>query len=109
MNTDPSTPMAADRRVVVTALLALTLGAAVLQSVFSGREAALLLLGAALGMVLFHAAFGFASSWRRFLFAGRRGHQVYMGTIPVRVGLLAGSRVCVDGRRSLCGTILGIA
>ena len=70
MNTDPSTPMAADRRVVVTALLALTLGAVVLQSVFSGREAALLLLGAALGMVLYHAAFGFASSWRRFLFAG---------------------------------------
>ncbi len=60
---------AAEPRVVVLTLLGLALSAAVLLIAFSGRESALLLLGAALGLVLYHAAFGFASSWRRFLFA----------------------------------------
>jgi uncharacterized membrane protein YedE/YeeE len=37
----------------------------------SGRHAALFLLGAALGLVLYHAAFGFASGWRAFVAEGR--------------------------------------
>jgi uncharacterized membrane protein YedE/YeeE len=69
VNAVPDRP-AVDRWVVIASLLGLLLGAALLLSAFSGREAALLLLGAVLGLALYHAAFGFASSWRRFLFAG---------------------------------------
>ncbi|HET6518259.1 MAG TPA: hypothetical protein VFG47_00355, partial [Geminicoccaceae bacterium] len=36
------------------------------------RQAALLLVGGALGLVLYHAAFGFTSAWRAFI-ADRRG------------------------------------
>jgi uncharacterized membrane protein YedE/YeeE len=40
-------------------------------SAASGRHAALYLLGAVLGLVLYHAAFGFASGWRAFVAEGR--------------------------------------
>src|SRR4051794_24945633 len=52
--------------------LALLLGAAALGQAISPRQAALYLLGAALGLVLYHAAFGFTSAWRVFI-ADRRG------------------------------------
>jgi len=37
----------------------------------SGRQAALFLVGVAAGVVLYHAAFGFTSSWRHFVTAAR--------------------------------------
>jgi uncharacterized protein len=37
----------------------------------SGRQALLFLVGASAGVVLYHAAFGFTSSWRNFITAGR--------------------------------------
>ena len=52
--------------------LALLLGAAAIGQAVSPRQAALYLLGAALGLVLYHAAFGFTSAWRVFI-ADRRG------------------------------------
>jgi uncharacterized membrane protein YedE/YeeE len=87
--------MAVDRRVVLTALLGLAGGAAILQTAYSGREATLLLLGAVLGMVLYHAAFGFASSWRRFLFAGEgKGIRAQMLFLPILAdGSFLGQRV----------------
>jgi hypothetical protein len=48
-------------------------GAAAIGFAFGWRMAALYLLGGALGLVLYHASFGFASSWRQFVFAGRGG------------------------------------
>ncbi|MCR0985220.1 YeeE/YedE family protein [Roseomonas populi] len=50
----------------------LVVGMAWLSQAVSGRQAALYLLGAALGMVLYHASFGFTSAWRVFI-ADRRG------------------------------------
>ena len=52
--------------------LALLLGAAAIGQAISPRQAALYLLGGALGLVLYHAAFGFTSAWRVFI-ADRRG------------------------------------
>jgi uncharacterized membrane protein YedE/YeeE len=62
----PSTNNAA----VPLALAALT--AAALQTMVSGRQAALFLVGCAAGLVLYHAAFGFTSAWRVFI-SDRRG------------------------------------
>ena len=60
-----------DPRVVVPAALLLLAGAAALAGMVSWRFAGLYLLGGALGLVLYHATFGFASSWRRWLTEGR--------------------------------------
>ncbi len=58
--------------VTTAAVLVLALGSAGIWWNFDGRMAALLLLGGALGLVLYHAAFGVTSSWRYF-FKYRRG------------------------------------
>ena len=50
----------------------LLLGTVAIGQAVSPRQAALYLLGAALGLVLYHAAFGFTSAWRVFI-ADRRG------------------------------------
>jgi uncharacterized membrane protein YedE/YeeE len=47
-------------------------GGAIIGSVVNPKQAALYVLGAALGLVLYHAAFGFTSAWRVFI-ADRRG------------------------------------
>jgi uncharacterized membrane protein YedE/YeeE len=48
------------------------LGAVYLTSVYGWRQAALLIVGVAAGVVLYHAAFGFTSAWRA-LIADRNG------------------------------------
>ncbi len=60
-----------DRRVLGLALVLLLGGATYVADAASGRQAALYLLGAVLGLVLYHAAFGFASGWRAFVAEGR--------------------------------------
>jgi uncharacterized membrane protein YedE/YeeE len=52
--------------------LAVIAGAALIGSVVNPKQAFLYVLGAALGLVLYHAAFGFTSAWRVFI-ADRRG------------------------------------
>jgi len=52
--------------------IAIVLSAWYLNAVISWRQAALFLVGAAAGVVLYHAAFGFTSSWRVFI-SDRRG------------------------------------
>ncbi|MDQ4136913.1 MAG: YeeE/YedE family protein, partial [Pseudomonadota bacterium] len=54
------------------AAAALSAGAALIGAVVNPRQAALYVLGAGLGLVLYHAAFGFTSAWRVFI-ADRRG------------------------------------
>lgn len=54
------------------ALLVLILGTGSLFKAFGAEQAALYVVGGALGVVLYHAAFGFTSAWRVFL-ADRRG------------------------------------
>lgn len=55
----------------ITALV-IVLGAWYLNAAVSWRQAALFLVGAGAGVVLYHAAFGFTSSWRVFI-SDRRG------------------------------------
>ena len=58
-------------RVVAVAVLLLAGGALFILGEVAWRQAALYLLGGALGLVLYHAAFGFSASWRVFLIEGR--------------------------------------
>lgn len=48
-------------------------GAVVVASAVSVRQSALFLVGVAAGLVLYHAAFGFTSSWRDLIANGRGG------------------------------------
>jgi len=69
----PGLVVRAPNRVAVAAALALLSVAMVALAIrFGGRQAALLGLGVALGLVLYHALFGFAGSWRA-LVRDRRG------------------------------------
>jgi hypothetical protein len=60
-----------DWRVAAPALLLLAGGAVYIGGATGGKLSWLFLLGGALGLVLYHAAFGFASAWRVFLAEGR--------------------------------------
>lgn len=53
-------------------MIAIVLAAWYLNAVVSWRQAALFLVGAAAGVILYNAAFGFTSSWRVFI-SDRRG------------------------------------
>src|SRR4051794_31746100 len=53
------------------ALVAIAAIAAYLDAAVSGRQSLLFLVGTFAGIVLYHAAFGFTSSWRDFLIHGR--------------------------------------
>ena len=74
---NPTRPVALESRALVpgpaaiTALL-IVLSAWYLNAVISWRQAALFIVGAWAGVVLYHAAFGFTSAWRVFI-ADRRG------------------------------------
>ncbi len=62
----------ADARTAAVAAGGLLVGALLLLKGVSAQMAALLLIGGALGLVLYHAAFGFTSAWRVFI-ADRQG------------------------------------
>ena len=49
----------------LVAFIFLVLGAVFLQNSVGSRQVLLLVVGAALGLTLYHAAFGFTSAWRR--------------------------------------------
>jgi uncharacterized protein len=56
---------------VLFAATAIAGGALYLTSAFAWRQGALFLVGAAAGIVLYHAAFGFTSAWRVMIAEGR--------------------------------------
>src|SRR5882757_182587 len=58
-------------RPAAVALLAIAAAALYLNAAVSGRQALLFLVGAAAGVVLYHAAFGFTSAWRAMIVEGR--------------------------------------
>ena len=68
----PSAGLGIQRPAALLAGVALLLGALLIGQAVSPHQALLYLLGAALGLVLYHAAFGFTSAWRVFI-ADRRG------------------------------------
>lgn len=69
------------------AALLLLLGMALLGQQIGGRQAALYLLGGALGLVLYHAAFGFTSAWRVFI-ADRRGEGLRAQMLMLAIAVL---------------------
>ena len=74
---NPTAPIAIDSRALVPGPAAITamviaLAAWYLSTAISWRQGALFLVGAGAGVVLYHAAFGFTSSWRVFI-SDRRG------------------------------------
>ena len=64
----PAAPVSSATLVATAMVVAAT---AYLSFAVSGRQAALFLVGVAAGVVLYHAAFGFTSSWRHFLTSAR--------------------------------------
>ena len=53
------------------AALLVAIGTIYLARTVGGRQASLFLVGVSAGVVLYHAAFGFTSSWRSFITSGR--------------------------------------
>ena len=69
-------------------LFLIVLGACFLAQSVGPRQAALYIVGALLGMALYHAAFGFTSSWRVFIADGRgAGLRAQMIMLAVGVAL----------------------
>ncbi|MCG6112378.1 MAG: YeeE/YedE family protein [Paracoccus sp.] len=72
----------------MAAVVALLVGTVGLALIFGPRQAALFLVGGALGISLYHAAFGFTSAWRVFITEGRgRGLRVQMLLLAMAVVL----------------------
>jgi len=71
IETPVARPAAPSRKVIIAAVLLIAGGAALLFDPFGWRQAVLYLVGAALGVVLYHSGFGFAAGWRAFIVEGR--------------------------------------
>lgn len=90
----PSSSPVVHRGALIASLGLLALGAVAITSTVSARQAALFLIGACAGLVLYHAAFGFTSSWRDFIVhrrgRGLRAQMLMLGvTTMVFVPLIA--------------------
>ena len=62
-----STVAPVNYRVPLLATAAIVLGALVIGVLFSANIGLLMIVGGLLGMVLYHAAFGFTAAWRVFI------------------------------------------
>src|SRR6201996_2811730 len=72
--------------VVIIAAAVLGAGALALVFPYPWRQGALFLLGGVLGLVLYHALFGFTSAWRVFIANGRgAGLRAQMVMLAVAV------------------------
>src|SRR3712207_1376809 len=71
-------------------------GAALLGAAINPRQAALYVLGAVLGLVLYHAAFGFTSAWRVFI-AERRGEGLRAQMVMLAVASILFFPVLASG------------
>ena len=68
--------------------LAIVVGVGYLQATMGWRQATLFGVGAAAGLVLYHAAFGFTSAWREFI-ADRRGSGVRAQMVMLALTVVA--------------------
>jgi uncharacterized protein len=83
-------PRRAQPRVVAAAGAALLVGAAWLAPRYGARQSALFLVGAALGVVLYHSAFGFTAAFRALVTRGDgRGIRAQMLMLAVATVLFA--------------------
>lgn len=76
-----------DLRVFLIAAILLLTGAAYLNHLVGWRQAALFIVGGGLGITLYHAAFGFTSSWRVFI-ADRKGAGLRAQMVMLALGSL---------------------
>jgi len=75
-----------NRAAVTFASAVLAAGALALANAYGWRQGALFLLGGALGLVLYHALFGFTSAWRVLIANGRgAGLRAQMAMLAVAV------------------------
>jgi uncharacterized membrane protein YedE/YeeE len=73
---------------LAVSLILIVLGAWYLAQAVSGKQSALYVVGALLGVALYHAAFGFTSAWRVFIADGRgAGLRAQMLMLAVGVAL----------------------
>ncbi|MEO1249902.1 MAG: YeeE/YedE family protein, partial [Pseudomonadota bacterium] len=72
---DLSVPWLTRRNIIVVLVGAATLltGYLYLSAEFGWRQGALFVVGGALGVTLYHAAFGFTGSWRNLILSGKGG------------------------------------
>lgn len=77
-----------DRGPVTVVTLALVLGTVVIAQLVDIRQAVLFLIGALLGLTLYHASFGFTGGWRR-LVVERRGAAMRAQMLMIAVTALA--------------------
>jgi len=68
----------------MVALVALVAGALVIDRLVDVRQAALFLIGALLGLTLYHASFGFTGGWRRMV-VEKRGRSIRAQMLMVAV------------------------
>lgn len=87
--------------VVVPALLGVAALVWFIDYDVSGHQATLLLIGVGLGLSLFHAAFGFAGGWRRFVRERR--------SAPIRAQLLLAALVSLAFFPLLAGVVPGVS
>jgi uncharacterized membrane protein YedE/YeeE len=79
---------AVNPRPLGVAIFFIVLGAWYLAQAVGGRQSALYVIGALLGVALYHAAFGFTSAWRVFIADGRgEGLRAQMVMLAVGVAL----------------------
>ena len=82
----PSAPLPKIQPPALLAASALVLGTLALGAGVGPRQGALFLLGGALGLVLYHASFGFTSAWRVFIAEGRgKGLRAQMVMLALAV------------------------
>lgn len=94
-------------RTVGVAAVALVFGIALLGEAYGWRQAALYAIGGALGITLYHAAFGFTSAWRIFL-ADRRGAGLRAQMLMLALASLLFLPVLAEGNlfgRSVVGAV----
>ena len=84
-----SLPLTPARKPVapLVAFVLLILGAVFVQNSVGSRQVLLLVVGAALGLTLYHAAFGFTSAWRVFI-NDRRGAGLRAQMVMLAVAVL---------------------
>lgn len=82
-----SGPLGINRRTALIACFLLVIGFGLIDQVADLRQSVLYLLGAVLGLVLYHAAFGFTSAFRVFI-ADRRGEGLRAQMLMLAVAVL---------------------
>ncbi|MCK8785713.1 YeeE/YedE family protein [Roseomonas sp. NAR14] len=85
--TSPRAPLGINTPAALAAAALLGGGALAIGGTVSPRQAWLYLLGGALGLVLYHAAFGFTSAWRVFV-SDRRGEGLRAQMLMLAIAVL---------------------